>query len=131
MRTPLPRWDGREYTAVPLRHKVSWLPLVPGLRPGSQVQSTLRQGLSLDDSPAIRSLEQKGTLWAVSPWHPGQETAVPITVTCDCGRKLQVRDEFGGQEGKCPSCGQGATSQIPFVEVPVSVSRESPALRTG
>jgi hypothetical protein len=30
---------------------------------------------------------------------------VPIDVICSCGRKLRVREEFAGQEGKCPACG--------------------------
>ena len=28
-----------------------------------------------------------------------------IVLHCSCGRKLQIRDEFAGQEGKCPACG--------------------------
>jgi hypothetical protein len=27
-----------------------------------------------------------------------------ITVHCECGVKLQVKDEFAGQEGRCPKC---------------------------
>ncbi len=38
-----------------------------------------------------------------------------ISLTCkSCGRKLQVRDEFGGQTGKCPAC--GSTLEIPALE---------------
>ena len=29
-----------------------------------------------------------------------------ITITCTCGKTLQVGDEFAGQEGQCPSCGR-------------------------
>jgi hypothetical protein len=36
---------------------------------------------------------------------------VAITFTCSCGKAVQVGDEFAGQAGQCPSCGQ--TVQIP------------------
>jgi hypothetical protein len=40
-----------------------------------------------------------------------------IQLTCTCGRKLKIKDEFGGQEGQCPAC--GATLMIPMAgEVP-------------
>jgi len=29
-----------------------------------------------------------------------------ITFSCNCGKNVQVGDEFAGQEGRCPSCGQ-------------------------
>ncbi len=29
-----------------------------------------------------------------------------IVLHCTCGRKLQIRDEFAGQEGQCPACGR-------------------------
>jgi hypothetical protein len=29
---------------------------------------------------------------------------MPITVTCGCGKTLQVADEFAGREGQCPYC---------------------------
>jgi hypothetical protein len=35
-----------------------------------------------------------------------------ILLTCPCGRKLKVKDEFAGQEGQCPACGQ--TLMIPY-----------------
>jgi hypothetical protein len=28
-----------------------------------------------------------------------------IVLTCECGRRLQVQDEYAGQEGQCPGCG--------------------------
>jgi hypothetical protein len=31
---------------------------------------------------------------------------VAIVLSCECGRKLQISDEFAGQEGQCPSCGR-------------------------
>jgi hypothetical protein len=31
---------------------------------------------------------------------------VAIVLSCECGRKLQIADEFAGQEGQCPSCGR-------------------------
>jgi hypothetical protein len=36
---------------------------------------------------------------------------MPIVLTCACGRRLQIRDEYAGQEGKCPACGR--TFDIP------------------
>jgi hypothetical protein len=36
---------------------------------------------------------------------------MPIVLTCPCGRRLQIRDEYAGQEGKCPACGR--TFDIP------------------
>ena len=27
-----------------------------------------------------------------------------IVLACECGRKLQIKDEFAGQEGQCPAC---------------------------
>src|SRR5262245_35614023 len=32
-------------------------------------------------------------------------SATVVTFTCPCGKKLQVRDEFAGKQGKCPACG--------------------------
>ncbi len=29
-----------------------------------------------------------------------------IVLSCECGRKLQINEEFAGQEGQCPSCGR-------------------------
>ena len=34
-----------------------------------------------------------------------------IVLHCLCGRKLQIRDEYAGQEGQCPACGR--TLSIP------------------
>jgi hypothetical protein len=31
---------------------------------------------------------------------------MPIVVSCECGRRLQVREEFAGRRGQCPSCGR-------------------------
>src|SRR4051794_10912766 len=29
-----------------------------------------------------------------------------MTLTCLCGKKLQIRDELAGRQGACPSCGR-------------------------
>jgi hypothetical protein len=34
-----------------------------------------------------------------------------IELTCSCGKRLQVSDEFAGRQGQCPAC--GARLQIP------------------
>src|SRR5262245_44297955 len=36
---------------------------------------------------------------------------MPIALTCSCGKRLQVADEFAGKRGQCPVC--GGTLQIP------------------
>jgi hypothetical protein len=36
---------------------------------------------------------------------------MPISVTCKCGKKLKVKDEWAGKRWKCPTC--SATFQIP------------------
>jgi hypothetical protein len=46
-----------------------------------------------------------------------------ISLTCNCGRKLQVHDDFGGQAGTCPAC--GATLDIPHPEPVQSAPRFS------
>jgi hypothetical protein len=53
---------------------------------------------------------------------------VSIQLTCACGRKLQVRDEFAGQEGKCPACGN--TFRIPNPDAAGTAGyTETPAAR--
>jgi hypothetical protein len=50
---------------------------------------------------------------------------VAIQFTCTCGKKLQIKDEFAGQEGVCPACGQ--TLHIPAHDgAPVAVPRSGP-----
>jgi hypothetical protein len=39
-----------------------------------------------------------------------------IVLTCECGRKLQIKEEFAGQQGQCPSCGR--IIQIPTLDDP-------------
>ncbi len=46
-----------------------------------------------------------------------------IVLHCPCGRKLQIREEFAGQEGQCPACGR--TLAIPREDN--SAPREWPA----
>lgn len=36
---------------------------------------------------------------------------MPIKVTCDCGKSLNVPDKLAGKKGKCPTC--GAVLNIP------------------
>jgi hypothetical protein len=49
--------------------------------------------------------------------------AMPIIVSCVCGRRLQVQDEFAGQRGQCPGCGN--TFDLPGV--PMADEVETPA----
>ena len=58
-----------------------------------------------------------------------------IVLQCPCGRKLQIKDEYAGQEGQCPACGRtlsiprAADDDAPLPSVrPVAVARaEDPA----
>jgi hypothetical protein len=34
-----------------------------------------------------------------------------IDLTCSCGKRLQVADEYAGRQGRCPVCGR--TFEIP------------------
>jgi hypothetical protein len=43
---------------------------------------------------------------------------VTIVVTCQCGRKLQIQEQFAGKEGQCPACGRMVT--IPVLETSAS-----------
>jgi hypothetical protein len=47
-----------------------------------------------------------------------------ILLNCPCGRKLQIKEEFAGQEGQCPAC--GATLMIPYADQPVEVAQVAP-----
>jgi hypothetical protein len=45
-----------------------------------------------------------------------------IVIACECGRKLQIKDEFAGQEGQCPACsrtflipGSPAVEEVPYL----------------
>jgi hypothetical protein len=31
---------------------------------------------------------------------------MPIELTCSCGKRLQVAEEFSGRQGRCPACGE-------------------------
>jgi hypothetical protein len=31
---------------------------------------------------------------------------MPIDLTCSCGKRLRVADEYAGQQGQCPVCGR-------------------------
>ena len=44
---------------------------------------------------------------------------MPIAVVCDCGKKLNVPDQFAGKQVKCPGCGGG-------LKVPVAVEVDAP-----
>jgi hypothetical protein len=58
---------------------------------------------------------------------------MPISIQCDCGRKLKARDEFAGSRAECPTCGR--TLQIPAAATaapgPDSGAAASPAGRTA
>jgi len=41
-------------------------------------------------------------------------TSMAIKFVCDCGRELNLKDEFAGKKGKCPGC--GAVIHVPTPE---------------
>src|SRR5262249_18324511 len=41
---------------------------------------------------------------------------MPIAVTCQCGKALNVPESFAGKQGKCPAC--GTVLNIPAVSSP-------------
>src|SRR5262249_18516041 len=45
--------------------------------------------------------------------------AMPIKLSCDCGKKLQVKDDLAGKKVKCPGCGA-------VVPVPAAVAEAPP-----
>lgn len=56
-----------------------------------------------------------------------------ITIHCECGVKLQVKDEYAGQEGRCPKCGRSLyiprhddpPAVVPVEEDPVPLISEA------
>lgn len=42
---------------------------------------------------------------------------MPIKVSCQCGKRLVVKDEMAGKKGKCPACGQ-------LLEIPVAEAED-------
>jgi hypothetical protein len=41
------------------------------------------------------------------------EAAMPITLSCSCGKTLRVADEYAGRRVKCPSCNAIAPAPEP------------------
>ncbi len=38
---------------------------------------------------------------------------MPLTLTCSCGKSLQVADQYAGRRVKCPGCGATQTAEQP------------------
>jgi hypothetical protein len=49
-----------------------------------------------------------------------------IPVTCECGREINLPDEYAGKKGKCPEC--GATIPIPANAKPAPAKEPPPGL---
>ena len=49
---------------------------------------------------------------------------MPIDLTCSCGKRLRVGEEYAGRQGQCPSC--GGLLEIPAASVVLPVSSPSP-----
>ena len=41
---------------------------------------------------------------------------MPLTVTCDCGRTLRLKEELAGRKVRCPSCAGALTVPEPESE---------------
>lgn len=50
---------------------------------------------------------------------------MPITLTCACGKTLQVKDEFAGRRVKCPAC--AAVASVPAAAPQFEVVDDEPA----
>jgi hypothetical protein len=44
---------------------------------------------------------------------------MPIIVTCSCGRQFKAKEEFAGQQARCPACGQVLTIQAQRADMEV------------
>jgi RsiW-degrading membrane proteinase PrsW (M82 family) len=58
---------------------------------------------------------------------------MPITLSCECGKKLRVKDELAGRKVKCPGCGKvliipsaEENKVIPFQDEPEQKPRPAP-----
>ena len=47
---------------------------------------------------------------------------MPMSVVCQCGKKLNVPDQFAGKQVKCPGCGGG-------IKVPAAADEDEPVAR--
>jgi len=56
-----------------------------------------------------------------------------LLITCDCGKKLSVKDELAGKKVKCPGCGEVLVAPTPTVvdEVTELITAEPPAKRAA
>src|SRR4051794_26592372 len=69
-------------------------------------RKTMCAGTRVDDGLLFPSVERNRACLVHSPLLGSTyEETVAINVTYDCGRKLEVRDEFAGRDGMCPACG--------------------------
>src|SRR4051812_35870664 len=44
---------------------------------------------------------------------------MPLAVTCDCGKRLQAKEEYAGRQVRCPACGTILT--VPQADAPPPV----------
>ena len=48
--------------------------------------------------------------------NPDRTDAMPIPLTCACGRSLRIRDALAGRKVKCPGCGRALAVPAPAAE---------------
>jgi hypothetical protein len=54
-----------------------------------------------------------------------EKTRMAISLTCECGKKLAVKDELAGKRVKCPGCGELLT--VPSVTEEAPLKKRAPA----
>src|SRR5262249_42783992 len=47
-----------------------------------------------------------------------RKTSMAIDLTCSCGKRLQVSDEYAGRQGQCPACGRVLDIPAPHADWP-------------
>src|SRR5262249_6256510 len=93
-----PSW--RRETEAGTRHRLSltkatlWSPISPRGRGPARAIRFATQGQRATTGEPIRS----------AAGFPG-EAEMPISVMCECGKKLSVKDDLLGKRIKCPVCG--------------------------
>jgi phage FluMu protein Com len=55
-----------------------------------------------------------------------QDAAMPITISCPCGKKLRVADEHAGKRVKCPACQAISTVPVPDPEPVFEIVEPAP-----
>src|SRR5438477_7576680 len=60
-----------------------------------------------------------------------EELAMPISITCQCGKSLKVKDEWAGKKAKCPTCGNTFVVPVPAMAAAPAGRSAAPARAAG